>query len=86
MSAYIGGIPLGTPIQDKTTGQITLPWQAWLTTAQTILQDCSNSGTTAQRPTSQLYVGKPYFDTTLGIPIWLKNSTPTWVNASGAAV
>jgi hypothetical protein len=71
--------------QDRT--HFTPAWAGWFSTAQLILQDCSNSGTTAQRPTSGLYVGKPYFDKTLGIPIWLSNPTgPVWVNASGASV
>lgn len=42
------------------------------------------SGTTANRPTLNLFVGLQYFDTTLNIPIWRGNSG--WVNASGASV
>lgn len=42
------------------------------------------SGTTAARPSAPAFVGQPYFDTTLGIPVWWMGSH--WVNASGATV
>lgn len=41
------------------------------------------SGTTSQRPTSGLFIGGYYFDTTLGWPVWWNGTT--WVNATGAA-
>ena len=45
------------------------------------------SGTTADRPTSGLWVGRMYFDTTLGKPVWVKSLSPvTWVDATGASV
>jgi hypothetical protein len=40
------------------------------------------SGTTLNRPTTFLFVGRIYFDTTLGKPVWFKN--PGWVDATGA--
>lgn len=43
------------------------------------------SGVTANRPTG-VPVGSIYFDTTLGKPIFLKDSTPTWVDSNGATV
>lgn len=39
------------------------------------------SGTTAQRPTTNLVVGMQYFDTTLGQPIWWNGTA--WVDALG---
>jgi hypothetical protein len=42
------------------------------------------SGPTAGRPKVGLYIGKPFFDTTLGIPIWWSGTK--WVNASGTGV
>ena len=49
--------------------------------------DSDSSGTTAQRPTKNLYIGKRYFDTTLGYPVFCKTPTgPTWVNGAGAVV
>jgi len=41
-------------------------------------------GNTSQRPTSNLYQGRPYFDTTLGKPIWYDGSV--WRDATGATV
>lgn len=43
-----------------------------------------DSGTTTQRPTSKLLTGQPFFDITLGIPIWWNGKV--WVNASGTTV
>jgi hypothetical protein len=42
------------------------------------------SGSTKDRPGTNLYIGYPYFDTTLGIPIWWNGTK--WVNASGTGV
>jgi hypothetical protein len=41
-------------------------------------------GTTASRPSSDAYVGKEYFDTTLGKVIWWNGSN--WVDSTGTAV
>ena len=85
MTAFIGGIP-STPMFTS-DGRFTAAWAGWFSNAQVILSDLSNSGTTAQRPTGQPYVGKTYFDTTLGLPIFMKTpATNTWVNAAGAIV
>jgi hypothetical protein len=40
------------------------------------------SGPTSGRPSSPAFVGQPYFDTTLGYPVWWSGAH--WVNASGA--
>jgi hypothetical protein len=42
------------------------------------------SGTTANRPTKRLYVGMPYFDTTLNRPIWYTGTN--WIRADGVVV
>ena len=75
--------PTNEPIQ----GQVPKAWINWFMAVFYICFDQQNSGTTAQRPTKRLYVGKRYFDTTLGLPIWLKTvSTSTWVNGAGTTV
>jgi hypothetical protein len=43
-----------------------------------------DAGTTGQRPVTGLYVGQPFFDTTLGLPVWWRGDG--WVNAVGATV
>jgi hypothetical protein len=45
------------------------------------------AGTTAQRPTTNLYVGRPYYDTDLGKPINVHQVSPTiWHDGVGATV
>ena len=67
--------------------EIPPPWIAWIGKIRLYAGSVSDSGTTANRPTSSLFVGRPYFDTTLGKPIWFKSATPTvWVDATGASV
>jgi len=50
----------------------------------------TRAGTTAERPTNSTgirWVGMPYFDQSLGKPIWLKiASTSIWVDATGTPV
>lgn len=43
------------------------------------------SGTTAQRPLKGLYVGRPFFDTTLNRPIWYSVNN-NWIRADGVVV
>jgi hypothetical protein len=43
-------------------------------------------GTTANRPVGNLHSGQPYFDTTLGKPIWRNAANSGWIDATGTAV
>ena len=65
-------------------GIVTTAWRQWFESALTILFSLQQSGTTAQRPTKKLWVGRRYFDTTLGHPIWYDGTN--WVDATGATV
>ena len=89
MASPLGGLPR-PPMFDSANGVPVFsgPWGAWFSVVQRILQATSQSGTTAQRPSANLYVGQFYFDTTLALPIWLKTpgAAPVWVNASGTPV
>ena len=62
----------------------TRPWFPWFRKVTDTCNSVRQSGTTAQRPTKNLWAGRPYFDTTLGKPIWYEG--PGWVDATGAAV
>lgn len=65
-------------------GHFRPPLIEWFKKIFIIAFDQQNSGTTAQRPTTELYVGKSYFDTTLGYGIrW--NGT-NWVDGQGNTV
>lgn len=62
------------------------PWGNWLSQTWQIVSDQQNYGATAGRPTTNLYVGKAYFDTTLGTygkPIWIGKDGATWILADG---
>ena len=54
-------------------------------TSRYLMLPVTGGGATASRPSaSTVTVGAPYFDTTLGIPIWSTGSA--WVNSAGVAV
>lgn len=78
------------PFRDKfatATGDISAAWMQWLQKIGLFAGSVSDSGTTANRPTSNLWIGRPYFDTTLGYPIWVKTVSPVvWVNGAGTSV
>lgn len=57
---------------------VTTAWQQWLQRVQIILNGSSQSGPTSNRPTNNLYVGQPFFDTTLNKPVYWNGST--WVH------
>lgn len=84
MSSPLGGLP--RPPLTVGSDHFTTEWAGWLSTVQMILLAVSSAGTTTQRPTKNQFQGMPYFDTTLGKPIWLKTpgSSPVWVDATGA--
>lgn len=72
----------------ESNGNITASYRSWLVSVQTWLGPIGKSGSTSTRPTSGLYVGQQYFDTTLGYPVFLKTVGPpsVWVNGSGSPV
>lgn len=68
-------------------GAANLPFSAWMTRIHNICFSLQQSGATSNRPTSILWLGRRYFDTTLGIPIWVQSVGPTvWVDATGSPV
>lgn len=57
-------------------------WQEYFTSVYNAIFDLQQSGTTANRPTKRLYVGRPYFDTTINKPIWY-SANNDWILADG---
>lgn len=54
-------------------------WVQWFGRVQAILGALTASGPTEGRPTTGLYVGQSYFDTTVGKPVfWDGESWVTW--------
>lgn len=63
------------------------PGAVWFAKLQLIVSASVMSGTTANRPTQGLFVGRTYFDTDLTHPIWVQSLGPTvWADATGASV
>jgi hypothetical protein len=69
-------------VDDK--GMINPEWQEFFSAAFFSLRAQEMSGTTANRPTKRLFVGMPYFDTSLGYEI--RYNGTAWVNGSGVVV
>lgn len=57
-------------------------WAAWFSAAFMILTGLTASGTTANRPTKGLWVGRPYFDSTLGYNVYYDGTG--WVDGNGS--
>lgn len=71
------------------SGGFSREWVAFMTKLKNDAVWRGRSGTTAQRPTDGLEVGTPYYDTTLGKPIWVHTPAPApavWHDATGAVV
>lgn len=60
----------------------------YLSLVQLVADTLTQSGTTAQRPSTRLWVGRFYYDTTIGLPIWVSAVTPSivWKDAAGNTV
>jgi hypothetical protein len=81
MTQKLSPIPSYSPITDK---MISAEWNAYMQALYDLARVLGNNGTTANRPTSNLYVGQDYFDTTLGYKITIKSLNPTvWVDGGG---
>lgn len=67
-------------------GELSSDAQTFLSTMQKISFYSTRSGATGSRPTSTSFrwVGMPYYDTTLGLPVFLHiASTNVWHKADG---
>lgn len=65
-------------------------WAGYFQTVQQIAFAVSRNGSSTARPTSTFatrFEGMPFFDRTLGLPVFLKHaSSSIWVDATGMAV
>lgn len=62
------------------TSKVTAVWQQWFDRVQIIINSITGAGSTAGRPTNNLSIGQPYFDTTQNTPVWWNGSA--WINAN----
>lgn len=58
-------------------------WANWLNQVWAVTTTLNSSGVTGDRPTENLWVGRFYFDTTLGLPIYWNGTI--WIKADGTA-
>jgi hypothetical protein len=56
--------------------------QNWLTKLWRLVGTLEQAGTTAQRPTDGLFIGRRYYDKSLNKPVWYDGSQ--WRDASGS--
>ncbi len=91
--ATIDGPEVQVPSPDRMVredGRLHQEWQTFFHGAQQVVFNGSRSGPTASRPTSKMdgrWIGMQFFDTTLGIMIWLKSTNPdVWVRYDGTPV
>lgn len=79
-------LPSNDPLTDQ-RGMAFRTWAQWISRIHAICVSVQQSGPTSDRPTSLLWIGRTYFDTTLGKPIWVKSVRPTvWVDGAGTSV
>jgi len=79
--------PTDTPIVTE-DGRLTIPWGQWIQRIHNLARTLQDSGPSAQRPATLLWIGRYYFDTDLGTPIWVQQVKPTvvWCDATGTPV
>jgi hypothetical protein len=56
-------------------------WLTFLTKVGLTTESLRESGVSANRPVKGLWIGRQYFDSTLGYPIWYDGTQ--WVDATG---
>lgn len=79
-------LPSNNPVTTA-NGKASQPWLHWFNLVHLTIQALRQSGETAQRPSKGLWIGRQYFDTTLGKPVYVKSVGPVvWVDAAGVVV
>lgn len=65
-------------------------WASFFSSLQQVASAVSQNGSTTARPTSTMvgrFEGMPFFDRTLGFPVFLKHATSSvWVDSLGNVV
>ena len=82
MSSPIKGMPTGN-LTSSSSKVPTFEWLKFFQDTHDHLKNITTSGTTANRPTTGLFVGLHYFDTTLGFEIHYNGTQ--WVKYDGTA-
>ena len=62
-------------------------WTTYFKQAHPITNSVTDSGITANRPTTDLWIGRQYYDTTLNKPVYLNSVGPNvWKDSAGTTV
>lgn len=78
--------PSNTPVVDS-DGTAMPPWQMWFSRVNTIVATGQQSGPTSARPTTQVWIGRQFYDTTISKPVFVSSVKPiVWRDATGAVV
>ena len=91
MPSIINSPPINAVDTQGKDGELMPPSEGWRNFFNAVFNVCNaltQSGTTAQRPTTLLWTGRVYFDTSLGAngrPIWRNKLNSGWVFADGTA-
>lgn len=68
-------------------GSLGSRWRQWFSRVNTVIVAMQQSGITADRPASLVWIGRQYFDTTLGKPVYVLSVNPVvWVDSAGTTV
>jgi hypothetical protein len=80
---YPSNMPVVDPQQLLVTGIWNQVFQRW----HNVIISAQQSGPTAQRPTTILWIGRRFYDTTLNKPVYLSAVKPSvWRDGTGAVV
>jgi hypothetical protein len=78
-------IPNGKPLDQQ--GNWLPSWLQVFTLWGAVATAAREYGATTDRPTSGLWIGRQFYDTTLGYPVFVHSVGPVvWHNAAGAVV
>jgi hypothetical protein len=78
-------LPSNNPVNEGGPAQV--PWLTWFQRVHNVVIAQQQSGVTADRPTSGLYIGRRYYDETLNKPVYLRAIRPSvWRDAMGNIV
>ena len=68
-------------------GSFTPVWIAFFQRVLSVVNAGQQSGATADRPTTGLWIGRRYYDETLSKPVYVRSVRPTvWKDAMGTTV
>jgi hypothetical protein len=81
-TSLVTDVPQTGPVEQNDGNQVTIrpPWFSWFKQVRLGANSVTESGATADRPTSSLWKGRRFFDTTLDQPIWYDGTN--WVTWS----